>query len=524
MTHHHHRPAQSPANAAQPGAALRSASGREIEPRRSGPNLSRRKLLRGLGALSLLGAAAGVGLRLAPGARAATASGTLNIPTLLDATSTTSDGTKVFDLTMQTGTTEILSGISSSTCGFNGSFLGPVIKVDNGDSVEMQVTNSLSAVSTVHWHGAHVPPSVDGGPQVTIAAGSTYTAAFTVNQGACTLWFHPHALGTTAQQIALGLAGMLIVNDSTTGAAALPVDYGTDQFPLILQSLPISSAGVIQYTTAGEVASTTSFPLLVNGSNVGVNGTPTLEVSASRVRFHILNASIADIITISRTDGSSFTQVASDAALLAAPLSVTSLQLVGGERAEICIDITSSASVTLQATVTAGGARGGSGTSSILTLTSTATSAASSLPSSLNTFTALSVTSPANTRTIALSNSGNTMYINGVAGTSMSAMEAAEIVTTLGDIEVWTITNATGLTHSFHLHDVPFQVQSINGSAPTGAYAQWKDTILISPQSTNVIAMQFTDYSDTTYGYMLHCHNAVHEDEGMMAMLMVDPS
>ena len=36
-----------------------------------------------------------------------------------------------------------------------------------------------------------------------------------------------------------------------------------------------------------------------------------------------------------------------------------------------------------------------------------------------------------------------------------------------------------------------------------------------------MIAMQFTDYSDDTYGYMLHCHNTVHEDEGMMAMLMV---
>jgi FtsP/CotA-like multicopper oxidase with cupredoxin domain len=37
-----------------------------------------------------------------------------------------------------------------------------------------------------------------------------------------------------------------------------------------------------------------------------------------------------------------------------------------------------------------------------------------------------------------------------------------------------------------------------------------------------VIAMQFTDYSDDTFGYMLHCHNTVHdEDEGMMAMLMV---
>ncbi|HST84994.1 MAG TPA: multicopper oxidase domain-containing protein [Kineosporiaceae bacterium] len=485
----------------------------------SGRQLSRRGLLRNIGALGLLGAGAGMGLKYSAPAQAATASGTLNIPTLLDYTS--SGSTKVFSLDMQTGTTTILSGISSATCGFNQAFLGPVIKVDNGDSVQMDITNNLSDVSTVHWHGAHIPPSVDGGPQNTIEAGESFSAAFDINQEACTLWFHPHALTTTAEQIASGLVGMLIVNDDSDGAAALPSDYGTDQFPLIIQSLPISAAGATISTTAGLTTSTTTFPLLVNGSNVGVNGTPTLKVDTNRVRFHVLNGSITDLITISRTDGASLTQVASDAALLAAPISVTSIRLVGGERTEIVVDLTSSATVTLQATVTAGGARGGSGTKSIVTITSTATTAADSLPSSLNTFTALDTSSPATTRTIALSNTGNTMYINGVSGTTMAAMEASELMTTLGDTEVWTITNATGLTHSFHLHDVPFQVLSIDGVAPTGAYAQWKDTIYIGPNSTNKIAMQFIDYADDEYGYMLHCHNAIHEDEGMMLMLMV---
>jgi suppressor of ftsI/bilirubin oxidase len=479
-------------------------------------------LLRGFGALGLIGVGGAIGVRLSAVAQAAGATGTLNIPPLLEPDST--NGTKVFTLSMESGTTEILSGISSSTCGFNQAFLGPVLKVDNGDTVRMDITNNLSEVSTVHWHGAHIPPSVDGGPQNTIDAGDTYSPSFTINQDACTLWFHPHALGTTAKHIASGLAGMLIVNDSSDGAAALPSDYGTDQFPLVVQSLPISSAGVIQYTTAGETASTTSFPVLVNGSNVAVDGTPTLNVDVSRVRLHLLNASVADLVTISRTDGGGLTQVATDAALLSSPLSVSTLRLVGGERAEIVVDLTSAASVTLQATITAGGARGGSGTKSIVTITSTATTAADTLATSLNTFTALDTSSPDASRTIALSNSGNTMLINGVAGTTMTAMESNEIMTTLGDTEVWTITNATGLIHSFHLHDVPFQVLSTNGVAPTGAYAEWKDTIYIGPNSTNKIAMKFTDYSDTTYAYMLHCHNAVHEDEGMMTMLMVMPS
>jgi FtsP/CotA-like multicopper oxidase with cupredoxin domain len=35
--------------------------------------------------------------------------------------------------------------------------------------------------------------------------------------------------------------------------------------------------------------------------------------------------------------------------------------------------------------------------------------------------------------------------------------------------------------------------------------------------------MQFTDFTDSEYMYMLHCHNLVHEDAGMMLGLMVGP-
>jgi len=38
------------------------------------------------------------------------------------------------------------------------------------------------------------------------------------------------------------------------------------------------------------------------------------------------------------------------------------------------------------------------------------------------------------------------------------------------------------------------------------------------------IAMEFTDFADDTYMYMLHCHLLQHEDEGMMASLMVTDS
>src|SRR5512142_1328942 len=180
---------------------------------------------------------------------AAPATGTLPVPPLLSPTD--DNGVKVFGLTMQTGTATLRTGVTSKTAGFNGPYLGPVIKVDDGDRVRMEVTNTIGTNTTVHWHGLHVPPSIDGGPQNVIAPGTTWKPQFTVRQNACTLWFHPHGLGTTAEQVGSGLAGMLLIDDRTAGAAALPSDYGVDQFPLILQSVPVNASGVIQSTTNG---------------------------------------------------------------------------------------------------------------------------------------------------------------------------------------------------------------------------------------------------------------------------------
>jgi FtsP/CotA-like multicopper oxidase with cupredoxin domain len=43
----------------------------------------------------------------------------------------------------------------------------------------------------------------------------------------------------------------------------------------------------------------------------------------------------------------------------------------------------------------------------------------------------------------------------------------------------------------------------------------------VPPGTTVRIAMRFTDFADNEYMYMLHCHNLVHEDSGMMIGLMV---
>lgn len=487
-----------------------------------GKGVHRRTFLGGMAGVGL-GAVAGAGaafslLTQAGGnkASAATGTATLTVPDLLEGT--TSGGTTTFTLKAKTGTAEVVSGVTSSTMGYNQSFLGPTMKWTSGDTVRLDITNSLGEDTTVHFHGAHVPARMDGGPQVAFSDGTTWSPTFTVKDEAKTLWYHPHALGTTARQAVHGLAGMIIVEDDSTASSALPSTYGTDDIPLIFQSLAASSSGDLKYDLTGYLSSGLCFPLLLNGTNVD-NTTLTFTATRTRTRFRCLNASPSDIITIQRSDGGTLDQIATDQGYLSAATEVTSIRLVAGARAEFVLDL--SDAVTLQAVITTGWVRGGSGTYDVLAITASGTDTPKDLPSSLNTITRYD-TSGFTARTITLGQSGTTMLINGSAGTSMSAM--AMISTTLGSKEIWTIKNSTQLEHSFHLHDVPYQLISINGEDPTGVDLGWFDTYEVVGGGSIEIAMEFTDFADDTYMYMLHCHLLQHEDEGMMASLMVTES
>jgi len=156
----------------------------------------------------------------------------------------------------------------------------------------------------------------------------------------------------------------------------------------------------------------------------------------------------------------------------------------------------------------------------MLTVTTTGAETPPALPATLSPLVPL-VTTGAKTRTFTLGETNNQQTINGIAGTTLAAMTANMVMVKLGDTEVWDVVNAADVNHSFHLHDVPFQVLSIGGNAPTGANVAWKDTIEVAARTTVKIAMKFTDFADPTFMYMLHCHNLEHEDLGMMLGLMV---
>jgi blue copper oxidase len=98
-----------------------------------------------------------------------------------------------------------------------------------------------------------------------------------------------------------------------------------------------------------------------------------------------------------------------------------------------------------------------------------------------------------------------------------------------GAVEIWRISNqAMGMPHPMHMHGFSFQVlERINSPAQLAASARfgkgrtvsdlgWKDTVLVWPGETVLIAIDFTHDFPGDQTYLFHCHNLEHEDAGMM--------
>ena len=432
---------------------------------------------------------------------------TLSIPAVLTGTN--------IDLTMDYGTTEFYSGYQTTTRGFNGSYLGPTLILNKGDQINVTVNNNQTESTTVHWHGMHVPPNVDGGPHVVIDANSTWQPSFTVLDEAGTSWYHPHLHEKTVEQVNAGLVGMIIVRDESSATQALlPKTYGLDEYPLILQ-----------YQTFDG-----SYEFANDGTDVQVvNGTidPILEVPAQIVRFHILNGDDGENFTLSMSNGSDIIVIATEGGLLPAPVYLSELEITNGERYEILLDLAAyqGETIYLQNTIPEGGGGPGGGggrlsatdAENMLTLivSEPTSSAVTSVPSSLDNFPSWEESEATVTRTKILA--GPDWTIDGVAYDHDVNNE--EIY--LEDVEIWEITNNSNQEHPFHIHDVQFYILDIDGAAPPAFKAGRKDVVQVLGGSTVRFITKFEDFADEDFPYMYHCHILPHEDGGMMGQFIV---
>lgn len=448
-----------------------------------------------------------------------------------------------FQLNVQSGTQTFFNGWNTPTYGINGSFLSPTLIINKNDFVSLHVTNNLNDNTTMHWHGLHVPAVYDGGPHQIIEPATTWNATFKVLNDAGTYWYHPHGDGKTDLQVSKGLAGMIIVKDSNEAALELPRTYGVDDFPVIVQTKAFDILYQIAIATELDTA-------------IMVNGTlhPYLDAPAQVVRLRILDGSSMRSYDFGFSNGMAFYQIASDGGLLEAPVALTRLRLVPGERAEILVDLSSMEGQTIFLKSFSselddgiyGAETVGNGMVSIpdydlnqlngsdfnilqLNVTTPTANPVTTIPSALTSVNPLIETDASITRTFIFAPQDMMPMSEMVEGPFtindvQFDIDSINEITYKNTTEIWKLINMTMIAHPFHIHDVQFFILDENGNAPPLNEQGKKDVVLVMPMETVRVIMKFEDYTNDTVPYMYHCHMLHHEDDGMMGSFAVRDS
>ena len=88
----------------------------------------------------------------------------------------------------------------------------------------------------------------------------------------------------------------------------------------------------------------------------------------------------------------------------------------------------------------------------------------------------------------------------------------------LGTTEEWVIRNTSDQVHPFHIHVNPFQMVAIDDQ-PVIAHG-YADTVNLPRLGSVTMRTRFLDFPGK---YVYHCHILMHEDNGMMAVIEVQP-
>lgn len=458
----------------------------------------------------------------------------LNIPRL--ETGRVESGVRIYDLALQNGTMEFFKGTSTKTSGINGAYLGPTLKMRDGEKVRINVKNNLKEISTLHWHGMHLPASQDGGPHQIVKSGEIWSPEFTIKQKAASLWYHPHLKGKTAEHVWRGMAGMLIIEDDESDALELPNQYGIDDLPLVLQDRNFEANGNMPYDPSMHF-----IMMGMTGGTPLANGTTSayFEAKTNQLRLRILNGSNASIYNLGFDNDKSFKQIASDGGLLEASVKLTRLELAPAERAEILIELEANEKITLR-NFGSGGSSGNGGMMGgmmgnngsvpnfkFLEIRAAGTlEQSSTVPDKLVTIDRLREEDADQTRTFDLTMNMGPLVMMGLKNSHLindKVMKMSRIDETvkLGDTEIWIIHNHGSMRHPIHIHDVQFQILDRDGRAPPPNEQGRKDVVLVNPGETVRLIMKFEDYADPNAPFMYHCHILEHEDAGMMGQFVV---
>ena len=421
----------------------------------------------------------------------------------------------------------VVAGAADALTPVPNSYLGPTIRVWQGQHVTIRLENRIGEPSVAHWHGLDVPAAMDGHPALAFAHGGSFTYSFPIVNRAGTYWYHPHPDMRTGVQANMGLAGFFVVHDHAEASLGLP--DGAQDVALCLQDRTFDAANQFVYA-----------PDMINGvfgSTILVNGRPGYVHSAATraYRLRLLNGSTSRIYKLAFGDGTPLTVIGTDGGLLDVPRVFPYVMLAPGQRIELWADFRTrpvNTQIVLQSHAFAGaGAFQGTAFDVMRFSIDRAETETRVLPPALSSIPRYRLQDAVNANApkvyaIGLRTGGGPPQFTLNGGTFDMVAVAPNEVARCNTLEVIQLTNLSGMmlvAHPIHFHGRQFQVwdRSITSGGLGGwttvkdGYVDsgWLDTVMLMPGETVRILVRHGAYPGL---YLYHCHNLAHEDMGMM--------
>jgi FtsP/CotA-like multicopper oxidase with cupredoxin domain len=438
--------------------------------------------------------------------------------------------TDYYRMTMRPARMEFIPGLQTEVWGYDGVVPGPTIRARQGRKVVVRHINDLPLVhptlgytpwTSVHLHGQASLPQYDGYASDITNPGQFKDYHYPNWQNGRTLWYHDHGVHHTAENVAMGLAGMYQIVDDLE--LSLPLPKGEYDVPLIVGDRMFNSDGSLLIDRNDDSG--------VYGDVITVNGRPwpVMKVKRRKYRFRILNASPSRSYKWSLDSGQSMQVIATDAGLMPAPRSVTSFRHGVAERYEVVIDFSKykpGRRVVLRNTspknnidfvnvdkVMAFDVVGDSFDKNN-----------NSVPSVLNPNHPAMLARESDavqTRRFDFVREHGQWTINGQTWDDVVRSGFTKVLADpqAGSTEIWELRNPSGgWHHPAHIHFIDFRVLSRNGAPPLPHEMGGKDVVFLGENESVRLLINF----DKGRGrYMIHCHNLVHEDHDMMGQFVI---
>jgi suppressor of ftsI len=431
-----------------------------------------------------------------------------------------------------------INGQRYRTMNYDGSYPGPTLVFCPGDNLVVHFINDLPLPTNLHVHGLHVSPTANhDNVFIKLRPGQHFTYQYSIplDQSPGSFWYHPHHHEYVEQEIFAGLAGAIVVqgklDDEMAGIPQrIMVITSTELCDKTGHSVPFPTVG--SGSSGSQPCKTPGRTVPVNDSNeqytpLLINGTvsPVVHIRPGQIqRWRIFNENDNRIVKLSLA-GQTVQELARDGNTLRWTRPTKVLLIGPGSRREILVRGARPGRYPLRALPFAqfpGGDKRGSGgptpNQAVLTVVSSGRNASARMPKG-------PFSSPMDLRRMRIDRFRRIVFAERDISPNDTLFllnrhafnpNYVPITMKLNSVEQWTLVNTNTEWHTFHIHQNPFQVLSINGRKLP--YVDFEDNVAMPPHSTIVIRMHPIDF---TGKFVFHCHVTFHEDHGMMMAVQI---